>query len=718
LEGEIRRDSRLCGWPGRALALAAIVLLAVPGRADAYIGPGAGFAVLSSFLVVFTTILIAIASILIWPFRTLWRLATGQKRPRASITRLIVVGLDGQDPKLTDRFMREGILPNFSRLAETGCYRRLLTTYPSISPVAWSSFSTGAHPARHNIFDFLDRDRRTYLPTLSSAYIGKVERFFKVGRYLIPRHRPEIRLLRKSKPFWTILGEHRIWSTVLRVPITFPPDKFYGAELSAMCVPDLLGTQGTFLLFTTRPASGRFKEGGLRVEVERHADRIETAIQGPDNMFVAGNPPLTIPMTLTIDRAARRMRAQIDGTTVELEAGALSDWIPLTFKAAPGVKIGGIARFQVLEMDEHVSLYVSPINLDPDNPAMPISHPTFYATYLAKRVGAYSTLGLAEDTWALNESVTSDATFLQQAYDIDRERQSMFFSALDRLRRGTVVCVFDATDRIQHMFWRYLEEGHPAVRGRAPAEHKDAIRDLYKSNDTLVGEVMKKLRPGDVLMVISDHGFSSFRRGVNLNAWLLREGYLTLRDGADGTAEWLRDVDWSRTRAYCLGLTGMFLNVRGREGQGIVEPGSEAKALRAEIIAKLKGLPDEEKADIGIREAFDPAALYSGPYLENGPDLIIGYNAGYRTSWDCATGVVAGPVFEDNVKAWSGDHCIDPRLVPGVFFCSRAIDAEEPHIVDIAPTALRLFGIQPPPYMDGRPFALLAEGERSRQAVA
>ena len=456
----------------RGVALAAAALLAIPTRADAYIGPGAGFAVLSSFLVVFTTIVIAIASILIWPFRALWRLATGQKPPRASIKRLIVVGLDGQDPKLTDRFMNEGILPNFARLAKTGAYRRLRTTYPSISPVAWSSFSTGVHPARHNIFDFLDRDRRTYLPVLSSAYIGKVERFFKVGRYLIPRHRPELRLLRKSKPFWTILGEHRIWSTVLRVPITFPPDKFYGAELSAMCVPDLLGTQGTFLLFTTRPASGRFKEGGLRIAVEQKDDRIETAIQGPDNAFVVGNPPLTIPMTLAIDRAAGRVRARIDGTTVDLETGKLSDWIPLTFKAAPGVKIGGIARFQVLEMDEHFSLYVSPINLDPDNPAMPISHPSYYATYLAKRVGAYSTLGLAEDTWALNESVTSDATFLKQAYDIDRERQSMFFSALDRLRRGTVVCVFDATDRIQHMFWRYLDARHPAAG--QPSEHRGA----------------------------------------------------------------------------------------------------------------------------------------------------------------------------------------------------------------------------------------------------
>ncbi len=685
----------------------ALIVLALPGRADAYIGPGAGFAVLGSFLVIFTTILIAIASILVWPFRALWRFATGQRPPRAAIKRLIFVGLDGQDPGLTDRFMKEGLLPNFAKLAKTGSYRRLRTTYPSISPVAWSSFSTGVHPARHNIFDFLDRDRRTYLPVLSSAYIGKVDRFFKLGRYLVPRHKPEIRLLRKSKPFWTILGEHRIWSTVLRVPITFPPDKFYGAELSAMCVPDLLGTQGTFLLFTTRPASAKFKEGGQRVEVERKGDRIDTAIQGPDNMFIEGNPPLTIPMTLTIDRAAQRVQANVDGTDVDLAVGVLSDWITLTFKAAPGVKIGGIARLQVLEIDDHFSLYVSPINLDPDHPAMPISHPSYYATYLAKRVGAYSTLGLAEDTWALNESVTSDATFLQQAYDIDRERQTMFFSALDRLKRGTVVCVFDATDRIQHMFWRYLEDGHPAARGKDPGEHKHAIRELYKRNDALVGEVMNKLQPGDVLMVLSDHGFSSFRRGVNLNAWLLREGYLTLKHGADGSSEWLRDVDWSKTKAYCLGLTGMFFNVRGREQEGIVAPGAEVQALKTEIMRKLKGLRDEDKKGIGINEAFDPAKLYSGPYLENGPDLIIGYNAGYRVSWDCASGVVTGPVFEDNVKAWSGDHCVDPRLVPGVLFCSKSIDTDDPHIVDLAPTALRLFGIQPPAHMDGQAFAVV-----------
>ena len=685
-----------------APAITAFALLALPSVAEAYIGPGAGFALLSSFLVLFTTILIALASLLIWPFRVLWRAMTGVKAPVAHINRLIVVGLDGQDPKLTDRYMKDGLLPNFSRLAKEGSYRRLRTTFPSVSPVAWSSFSTGTHPARHNIFDFLDRDRRTYLPMLSSTRVGTVNRFLKLGRYRIPLEKPELRLLRKSKPFWTILGEHRVWSTVLRVPITFPPDRFYGAELSAMCVPDLLGTQGTFLLFTTRPSGERFKEGGQRVPVVVQDDRVETVVKGPENMFVAGSPPLEIPLRLALDRSTRSVRADLGGTAVDLTAGRLSDWVTLTFPAAPGIKVTGLTRLLVTEMDAHFSLYMSPISIDPEKPAMPVSHPSFYATYLAKRIGPYSTLGLAEDTWALNEGVIDDGTFLEQTYDIDREREAMFFAGLDRLRKGSLVCVFDATDRIQHMFWRYIEKGHPAARGREQAEHRDAIRELYKHNDALVGRVMERLEEGDVLMVISDHGFNSFRRGVNLNSWLLREGYLVLKEGADGAAEWLRDVDWNATRAYCLGLTGMFLNLKGREAQGIVQPGAQAGALKAEIVRKLNGLRDDEKREIGIREAFDTSSLYAGPYLENAPDLLIGYNAGYRTSWDCATGVVAGPVFEDNIKAWSGDHCIDPRLVPGVFFCNRRVQTEEPSLIDIAPTALRLFGIEPPAYMDGK----------------
>jgi len=701
-----RRTARVVPQaPAALLALATVLATAAP--AHAYIGPGAGFAVMSSFLVVFVTLLAVVASVLAWPFRALWRALRRTGPPPSAIGRLVVVGFDGQDPRLTDRFMKEGLLPNFAALAKQGAYRPLQTTYPALSPVAWSSFSTGTHPARHNIFDFLDRDRRTYLPRLSSTRIGTVEKFFRLGKYLIPRQRPELTNLRRSTPFWTLLGQRRIWSTVLRVPITFPPDRFYGAELSAMCVPDLLGTQGTFLLFTTRPATGRFKEGGMRVEVVERDGRIDGVVTGPDNTFVTGHPPLQAPFSLVLDRTARRAVLTVGGEDVALDLGRLSDWVAIPFPAAPTVTVRGIARCQLLELGDHVSLYMSPINLDPEQPAMPISHPDYYAGYLARRHGPYATLGLAEDTWALNEGVTDDATFLQQAHDIDDERRRMCLTALDQVRKGTVVCVFDATDRIQHMFWRYLDPAHPGHRTDVPDAHKHAIRELYKKNDALVGEVLAKLRPDDVLMVLSDHGFSAFRRGVNLNAWLLREGYLHLRPECDGTSEWLRDVDWTRTRAYCVGLSGMYLNLRGREQDGVVAPGAEAAALKAEIIGKLKGLHDEEKREIGVREAFDTAALYQGPYLENAPDLIIGYNAGYRASWDGASGVVAGPVFEDNVKAWSGDHCIDPRLVPGVFFCNRKVTADgELSIVDVAPTALTLFGLTPPPHMDGRAWAV------------
>jgi predicted AlkP superfamily phosphohydrolase/phosphomutase len=687
------------------------------GPAAAYIGPGAGFALVTSFAVVFVALLVAILAVLTWPFRMIWRALRRPKTGKARVRRILVVGLDGQDPRLTDRFMAEGKLPNFQKLAERGCYHRLRTTYPSISPVAWSTFSTGTHPAKHNIYDFLDRDRKTYLPLLSSTEISSVRRRgaallsrLPLGRYRIPEEKPQIRLLRKSKPFWTILGEHYIWSTVLRVPITFPPDRFYGAQLSAMCVPDLLGTQGTFLLLTTRPARVAFKEGGLRVALTNGAapGRWDAVIEGPENAYLEGNPPMTLPFSVTPDGNGAA-RVVVGTQELDLKAGTLSPWVPLEFKAAPGVKVKAICRLQLLETGEHVSVYMTPLNLDPESPAMPISHPSYYATYLAKKIGAFATLGLAEDTWALNEEITDDGTFLEQTYDIDREREEMFFAALERLKKGALVTVFDATDRIQHMFWRYLEKDHPAARGaptngdgRPGGEHADAIEDLYRHNDAMVGRIRERLREGDCLMVISDHGFTSFRRGVNLNAWLHANGYLHLKEGCDGSTEWLRDVDWSRTRAYCLGLTGMFLNVEGREAQGIVEPGREAQALKDELVARISGLRDEEKDEIGITEAFDTATLYGGPYLVNAPDLIIGFNSGYRTSWDCATGMISGPVFEDNTKAWSGDHGVDPRQVPGVLFANVPIDDEDPGLMDVAPTVLELFGIRTPDHMEGK----------------
>jgi len=681
---------------------AGAALLLRADLADAYIGPGAGFALISSFGMLVTTAVLAGLSLLLWPVRALVRRIRRGRAPRPWINRLIVVGLDGLDPNLTDRFLAEGKLPHLQALARRGCYRRLGTTFPSVSPVAWSSFSTGTHPAKHGIYDFLSRDRRSYLPTLSSTFIGRVERWLPLGRFRIPLGRPEIRQLRKSRPFWSILGDSQIWSTILRVPITFPPDRFYGAQLSAMCVPDLLGTQGTFQLFTTREASEEFQEGGIRVPLSGSNGSYRARLVGPEHPFREDATPLSVPLVLAVDRAAGRVDVEIDGTTLSLEPGRASDWVHVGFRAAPGVRIGGICRLLVTELDDHVSLYVTPISLDPAKPAMPISHPSYYATYLERVIGPYATLGLAEDTWAMNERVIGDEAFLEQTYAIDDERQAMFFTALDRMRHGALVCVFDATDRIQHMFWRYLEAGHPA--GKQPPDpnpQRDAIERVYRRNDELVGRVVEQIRDDDVLMVLSDHGFTSFRRGVNLNRWLLEQGYLALKEGCDGNAAWLRDVDWTRTRAYGLGLTGLYLNVAGRESQGIVAPGAAAASLKAEIVARLSGLPDEACAETAIVEAFDTASLYRGPFLDDAPDILLGFNRGYRTSWDAAMGIVGSEVFQDNRKCWSGDHCVDPRLVPGVFLSNVPIEREDPRLIDIAPTALRLFGLEPPRHMDG-----------------
>ncbi len=694
----------------RSIRVAVVVFvaaaaLAFPPTADAYIGPGAGFAVLGSFAVLFVTMILAGASLLIWPFRMAWRMIRRRTRSKPLIKRLIVVGFDGQEPRITERLMAEGRLPNFSALAESGGYSRLRSTFPSITPVAWSSFTTGTNPGKHNIFDFLDRDPRTYLPRLSSTEIGSVTRELKLGKLRIPLGKPSIRLLRKSKPFWTILGEHNIWSTIIRVPITFPPDEFYGAQLGAMCIPDLLGTQGTFLLFTTRSEGGVFQEGGQRFVLSTNGskDSFEGTIEGPENTFFKDNPPMTLPLKIDLDRAANRALVSVNGESVDLEPGELSEWVKLSFKAIPGMKVNGICRMMITEMDEHVSLYVSPINIEPDKPVMPISHPSYYSSYLEKKLGTYATLGLAEDTWALNEKVTDDRTFLTQTKDIDSEREEMLFTALDRLRKGVLVTVFDASDRVNHMFWRYTEDGHPAAAGIDDPEHANAIEEQYLRNDEIVGKLMKRLGDGDVLWVMSDHGCTSFRRGVNLNAWFLEHGYLALKDGADGSEEWLQSVDWSRTKAYAVGLVGIFLNIKGREAEGIVEPGEEAEAVKAELKAQLDGFRDEEKNEVAINEAFDTDRLYRGPYKGNAPDLLIGYNHGYRISWDCASGVVAGSVFEDNTKAWSGDHIVDPRLVPGVFLANHPIDADDPGIIDLAPTALTLFGLRPPAHMEGRP---------------
>ncbi len=348
-------------------------------------------------------------------------------------------------------------------------------------------------------------------------------------------------------------------------------------------------------------------------------------------------------------------------------------------------------------------MYCSSIQIDPDKPVMPISHPTVYSSYLARQQEAFATLGLAEDTWSLSEGLMDEAAFLQQAYAIHEEREAMFFDALTKVRNGMVVCVFDGPDRIQHMFWRFLEKHHPALNGD-DGRYANTIRDMYVRMDELVGRAMKAVGEDTTLIVMSDHGFTSFRRGVDLNAWLLSEGYLRLKEGAGASSKiYLSDVDWQHTRAYAIGLAGIFINQEGRERDGIVPPGEEKRRLVAEIADRLTGICDPQSNTPAVRTAMPREDVYHGPYTEAAPDILVGYTHGYRVSWDAAVGKTGAEVFSDNKKAWSGDHCVHPEFVPGVLFTSRALDEAKPaRIVDIAPTTLELLGVERPAYMDGR----------------
>jgi hypothetical protein len=465
-----------------------------------------------------------------------------------------------------------------------------------------------------------------------------------------------------------------------------------------MCTPDLVGSQGTFSLFSTRQpgdaqSAGAMESGNLYPMARDNgaaASRFTGAISGPDDYMVEDGGAIRIPFSLTPAKDGQAT-LEIDGQRHTLQVGEYTPWITLHFKAALKIQVRGVARFLLTEAGPEYSLYMTPVNIDPESPALPISHPSYYATYLAKLLGVYSTLGMAEDTWALNERAIDEEAFLKQAYLTYAERERMFFSALDRSPRGVVACVFDTTDRVQHMFFRHLGTDNPYGR---------IIEELYTRVDGLVGKALQYVEPGTALVVLSDHGFTSFERGVNLNGWLLANGYLVRKEGA-ASRDYLKDVDWSRTRAYTFGLAGVYLNQKGRESKGIV-PAAEAMALKQELAAKLTGLRDEERDRVGIREAWTSNSLYSGPYLQSAPDIIVGYAPGYRASWDAAVGKVTAYVFDDNKKAWSGDHCVDPHLVPGVLLSNLQIDAEDPGIEDMAPTALDLFGIAPPEYMEGK----------------
>lgn len=609
--------------------------------------------------------------------------------------KVIVIGLDGLEPTIVEPMLQAGELPQLARLRAQGSYARLATTTPAQTPVAWSTFATGVNPGGHGVFDFLRRDPATYLPDLSLSR-------FEQKSVLLP---PQVVNMRRGETIWDVLSARGIPSAVIRCPGTFPPDRIEGRVLAGMGVPDLRGGLGTSTLLTTDP-NAVARESEQVVPLVRDGERYLGHLVGPRTGRQRRD--LTLPVAVRVDATGNRATLACDGEPrqLALQLGVWSDWLRVKFRAGMLQRVSAVMRILLLRTSPHLELYVSPANFDPRAPLYPIAAPAEYANELANELGgAFYTTGMVEDHAGLTNGRYDESTFLAQCEDAMREREAMLRHELHRLERGFLFALFDTPDRLQHMFWRYREPDHPALGGDTTrcAEFARVIEEHYRRCDAVVGEALRAADDETMVIVLSDHGFTSFQRGVNLNNWLHAHGYLTLRGGESPTAQhgdFFRAVDWDRTTAYALGLGGIYLNVAGREANGIVPP-RDADALAERLCAQLASTPDAARGATAILGARTRSALYRGSFADESPDVVVDFNAGYRVSWGTALGGFGDVLIEDNVRRWGGDHIVSPVLVPGVLFSSHPLAGDAAAMVDLAPTILEALGASAPPAMEG-----------------
>jgi predicted AlkP superfamily phosphohydrolase/phosphomutase len=616
--------------------------------------------------------------------------------------KLIILGIDGMDPQLLKQFMAEGKMPHFSALAQKGSFKELTTSIPPQSPVAWSNLITGMNAGGHGIFDFIHRDPHTMQPYFSASQVEPPKHAVHLGSWTIPLGSGTAEQLRQGRAFWEVLDDYGIPNSVIRIPANFPPVKTKGLTLSGMGTPDLRGSYGTFSFYTDDPMTmPGLVEGGEIIPVQVKDWQVAAKLIGPDNTFRKGAPPATEPFTVSIDPMEPVARIEVQSTKFVLREGEWSDWVHVEFQLIPFIgNVKGICRFFLKQTHPRFALYVSPINIDPADPALPISTPKSYSRELSEEVGEFYTQGISEDTKALSAGALSDGQYLEQARTVLAEHRAIFDREFPKFKRGVFFFYFSSLDLNSHMFWRLMDPHHPEYDASLAQQYGDAIPQFYEQIDQVLGEVMARLDDRTTLLVLSDHGFAPYNRSFNLNTWLADNGYVTLKSDVS-SGEAFANVDWSRTRAYGLGLNGLYLNLRGRERNGIVEPGAQADALLQEIKSKLLTVHDPENQQPVITRVDLARDVYQGPHAQQGPDMLVGYNRGYRAGWQTILGNFPADELENNTNPWSGDHCMDYTLVPGVLLSNRSIDAVHPALTDIAPTIFAQFGIPQPKGMMG-----------------
>ncbi len=591
--------------------------------------------------------------------------------------KIVILAFDGLSPQIIERMLSAGQLPHFARLKELGSYQHLKTSNPAQSPVAWASFATGQNPGKHGIYDFVIRDPKTYNLNLSLSKItgAKPQRIIQ------------------TKTFWQYSSEAAVPTTIIGHPLTFPPDQIKGRMSSGMGVPDILGTEGTFTFYTSEPLDQTKDIGGNVFHVEK-SRVIPLNLIGPlvKNQKLTQN--VTVPFKVLLEEGQpESISIDYQGQIFKLKTGEWSDWQDVAFQIDFFKKIKGIFKFYLVETSPEFKLYISPINFDPREPFYPVSYPKEYSREIADQIGLYHTMGMPVDTWAVNEKRLSEKPLLEQISEILKEKKAMLAMELNRFPKGLLFCYFENPDIVQHMFWRFTDPQHPLYKPEEATLYKNTIDRWYQYMDEILGDVMQRISADDTLIVLSDHGFNTFRRTVHVNSWLRKNGYLELKNPlAPSGAELFGDIDWTKTKAYACGFGAIYLNQKGREKEGIVEPGQESQQLKNEISQKLEQWIDDQYKSRVINKVYSKENIFWGPQAKNAPDLYIGFKIGYCASWQTAIGGVPSLLIEDNLKKWSGSHLFDPTLVPGIIFSNKIITKENPSLLDVTPTILKVLG--------------------------
>jgi len=672
--------------------------------------------------------------------------------------RIVVLGVDGLDPAMLTERIERGLCPNLGQLVAEGTFAALGTSWPPQSPVAWSNFITGVNPGRHGLFDFVHPNRANYGVQNSMSATEEVGLELSLFGYRLPLTGGNQVTTRDFPAFWDVMADAGVPVTVCRIPAAFPLEDVSDAVVFPdMGTPDITGAAaGKATLWTEKQTAVR-KDGEStrtrpieldrsRMDGGRGTAKVNISLQGPDDTLIdlqdleedlrvaekagdmatvlrlrarmARERESTQPGVLWLDMTSPEsvLAVEINDNFVLAGVGEWTDWIPVEFPMLGGaMNLAGWTRF-LFSGTEPFEVYAAPIQIDPWNPAMPVSSPEEASAELADAIGPYYTQGFPDAYKAYKAGLLDTPNFVSQSDTVMEEREAMLDWAMDGFERDGGVLFFyvGSLDLRCHMLWFAQDANHPHKEDGVTENHGDEIDRIYSQVDAMVGRLVDRLRPNDQFMVISDHGFAPFRRKMHVNDWLVEKGWLVLKDGAevgnfrvgavleDGSPDPESSiVDWGKTKAWCVGFNGIHLNRVGREGLGIVTE-EESDALLTEISEALLQEKDRDGTPV-FHSVKRATKVFSGPHVSDAPDLQLGFARGYGASDECAVGEITGEGnLVDNDSRWSGSHLMAPEVVPGVFLCreSREI-ASNPRLRDITATLYKMVGVTPPDGMDG-----------------